>query len=93
MEKTWIVVVDDKELGASLVFHVKDVETEVAALKVVKEEYERQNWTGFVQAKCKAYSIPKFRGKQNIVQICKVYPPAQEVKEDSHMGAPTVEFV
>lgn len=91
MERTWLVIAYDSSIGGHMVFHVRNVASELLARKAVAEEFKRQGWGEIDFMSLDAYRIPQFRGNRNIAQICKVYAP--ETKEQVIPdGTPIVEY-
>ena len=92
-DRTWIVIVPDSTIGGNVVFHVRNVASEFMARSAVKEEYKRQGWGEIDLQAIDAYRIPQFRGKRNIAQICKVYPPLEGKEQSASDSMPIVEYV
>jgi len=92
MEKTWIVIVKDDELGCGIIFQVRNAVSNLMARQAVVDEYKRNNWGDLDARNLDAYRLHQFRGKQNIAQICKVYSTA--IKEQPLPDSmPIVEYV
>lgn len=92
IERTWLVIAYDTEIGGHMVFHVRSVASELMARRAVAEEFKRQGWGEIDPQSLDAYRLPQFRGNRNIAQICKVYPPKANEQPVSY-GMPIVEFV
>lgn len=91
-ERTWLVIAYDTTIGGHMVFHVRNVVSELQARKAVAEEFKQQGWGEIDFMSLDAYRLPQFKGNRNIAQICKVFPP--ETKERPRMDEmPIVEYV
>lgn len=91
-ERTWLVIAYDAEIGGHMIFHVRNVPSELMARRAVAEEFKRQGWGEIDPVSLDAYRLPQFKGNRNIAQICKVFSP--EKKEQPFTGGmPIVEYV
>lgn len=92
-ERTWLVIAYDAEIGGHMIFHVRNVASELMARRAIVEEFKHHGWGEIDPQSLDAYRLPQFRGNRNIAQICKVYSPETKEEPLPDSGMPIVEFV